>query len=97
MRHNGVKRDHGRMMGGASPAPEASAAPEGIVRTLLGAVDPTTAPGTTLSLWSYAIPSGEALVPHTHPGFQVARIKSGVLAYDVISGEVTIQRADGST
>ena len=36
-------------------------------------------------------------MPHTHPGFQVARIVSGTLTYNVIAGEVTILRADGST
>lgn len=77
----------------ASPAP---AADTGIVRTLLGEVDPTNAEGQTLALWHYTIPAGEALVPHVHPGFQVARIESGTLTYDVIEGEVTILRADGS-
>jgi len=78
----------------ASPGPAAAG---GIVRTLLGEVVPTTAEGDTLSLWHYTIPPGEALVPHVHPGFQVARIVSGRLTYDVIEGDVTILRADGST
>jgi quercetin dioxygenase-like cupin family protein len=82
----------------ASTAPAASAAPTaGIVRTLLGSVDPSTAAGQTLSLWQYDIPAGSALTPHTHPGFQVARIASGTLTYDVISGEATVLRADGTT
>ena len=53
--------------------------------------------GLTLGLWSYEIPAGQALTPHTHPGFQVARIESGTLTYNVISGVVTILRADGTT
>jgi quercetin dioxygenase-like cupin family protein len=77
--------------------PAASAPPTGIVRTLLGTVEPTTAEGETLSLWEYTIPAGAALTPHTHPGFQVAHIDSGTLTYEVLSGEVTIQRGDGST
>jgi quercetin dioxygenase-like cupin family protein len=84
----------------ASEVAEASPATSpagGIIRTLLGAVAPTTADGQTLSLWHYTIPAGSALVPHTHPGFQVARIVSGDLTYTVIDGEVTILRADGST
>lgn len=78
----------------ASPAASPVA---GIVRTLLGAVAPTTADGQTLSLWHYIIPAGSALAPHTHPGFQVARVVSGVLTYNVIHGEATILRADGTT
>lgn len=91
---------HGSMMGDASPAPEApaaSAAPATITRTLLGEVAPDTAPGETLSLWSYSIPAGMALVPHHHPGYQVARIVSGVLTYNVLAGTADIIRADGST
>jgi hypothetical protein len=84
----------------ASNAPELSPAPSaagGIIRTLLGDVAPTTAEGQTLSLWHYTIPAGSALVPHTHPGFQVARVVSGELTYNVIDGQVTILRADGTT
>jgi quercetin dioxygenase-like cupin family protein len=79
---------------GASPpaSPEA-----GIVRTLLGNTQPATAPGQTLSLWHYTIPAESALTPHTHPGFQVARVVRGTLTYDVISGSVTVLRADGTT
>ena len=36
-------------------------------------------------------------MPHTHPGFQVARILSGTLTYNVIEGEVTILRGGGAT
>jgi len=78
----------------ASPEPAPAG---GIIRTLLGEVQPTTVEGETLSLWHYTIPAGQALVPHVHPGFQVARIVSGTLTYEVIDGEVTILRADGST
>jgi len=89
---------------GASPAPATAAAggsPSppvgGIIRTLLGDVAPTTAASQTLSLWHYTIPAGQALAPHTHPGFQVARVVSGDLTYNVIDGEVTVLRSDGST
>ena len=100
---DGHMNGHGSMMGEASPAPEAleapaaSAAPAGIVRTLLGEVAPDTAPGETLSLWHYSIPAGQALVPHHHPGYQVARIVSGVLTYNVLAGTADIIRADGTT
>jgi quercetin dioxygenase-like cupin family protein len=84
------------------PGTDPSASPEaspvgGIVRTLLGETAPTTAPDQMLGLWHYTIPAGEALTPHTHPGFQVARVVKGTLTYNVISGTVTVLRADGST
>jgi quercetin dioxygenase-like cupin family protein len=87
---------HKGMMGKPSPAPEA-AAPAGIVLTLLGEVTPDTAPGETLSLWHYVIPAGQALVPHHHPGYQVARIVSGTLTYNVLAGTADVIRADGTT
>jgi quercetin dioxygenase-like cupin family protein len=68
----------------------------GIVRTLLGDVEPATAQDRTLALWHYTIPVGQALVPHVHPGYQVARIVSGTLTYDVIAGEALVVRGDGT-
>jgi quercetin dioxygenase-like cupin family protein len=98
----GDEHEHGHPGESSAPATdEAGASPTtpvgGIIRTLLGDVAPTTADGQTLSLWHYTIPAGAALVPHTHPGFQVARVVSGELTYNVIDGEVTILRGDGST
>jgi quercetin dioxygenase-like cupin family protein len=86
---------------GAMAPVEPAASPEaspvgGIVRTLLGEVAPATAPGEMLGLWHYTIPAGSALTPHTHAGFQVARVLSGTLTYNVISGSVTVMRADGT-
>jgi quercetin dioxygenase-like cupin family protein len=80
----------------APEALDAPAASSGIVRTLLGDVEPSISEGHTLALWNYSIPAGQALVPHVHPGYQVARIVSGTLTYDVISGEALVIRADGS-
>lgn len=83
--------------GRPSPSrPEASVEPS-IVRTPLGQTEPATAEGETLGLWHYLIPAGAALPPHTHPGYQVARIVSGALAYEVVSGEATVTRRDGSS
>ena len=96
----GIRTGHpGEPSAPASQAAEASPASPvgGIIRTLLGDVAPTTADGQTLSLWHYTIPAGAALVPHTHPGFQVARVVSGELTYNVIDGQVTFSRADGTT
>jgi quercetin dioxygenase-like cupin family protein len=74
-----------------SPAPSI-----GIVRTDLGTTLPADAPGQRLGLWHYTIPAGAALVPHRHPGWQVARIVSGNLRYSIISGTVTVIRAGGT-
>lgn len=75
------------------------AAPEevGITRIDLGVALPGTAPGEQLGLWQYAIPAGSELVPHTHPGWQIARIARGELEYRVIEGLGTIIHSDGSS
>jgi quercetin dioxygenase-like cupin family protein len=76
--------------------PEAAPEPS-IVRTLLGQTEPTVAEGETLGLWQYVIPAGAELAPHTHPGDQVARIVSGMLTYEVVSGEAQVLRRDGAS
>jgi quercetin dioxygenase-like cupin family protein len=83
---------------GASGAPAASPSPVGgIIRTDLGNTLPGTAPDQRLGLWHYTIPAGSALVPHTHPGWQVARIVAGTLSYTIISGQATVIRSGGGT
>ena len=80
---------------GSSPslAPEPSG---GIVRTELGTTLPGSAPGERLGLWHYTIPAGSALVPHRHPGWQIARVSSGTLTYTILTGTVTVLRAGGA-
>jgi quercetin dioxygenase-like cupin family protein len=68
----------------------------GITRIDLGIAQPGTAPGESLGLFQYHIPAGSELVPHTHPGWQVARIVKGELEYTIIAGEGTIIHKDGS-
>jgi hypothetical protein len=79
------------------PYADAAADASGVVRTDLGIAEPGSAPGEQLGLWHYAIAAGEELAPHTHPGWQLARITSGELEYSVISGVGVLLRADGST
>lgn len=75
-----------------------SAADEtGVVRQDLGIAEPISAPGEALGLWHYTIPAGTELAPHTHPGWQLARITAGELEYSVISGEGELLRADGTS
>src|SRR5438045_3473153 len=69
----------------------------GITRTELGDAKPANAPGQELYLQRVTIASGAKLAEHFHEGTQVARVISGVLTYDIASGEATVTRADGST
>ncbi|MGI9022259.1 MAG: cupin domain-containing protein [Acidimicrobiales bacterium] len=58
--------------------------------------DPPGAPGRTLTLVRYTIAPGAELVPHVHPGVQLASIQAGSLAYTVMTGTATVKRADGA-
>jgi quercetin dioxygenase-like cupin family protein len=78
-------------------ADRTSSAEVGITRTDLGIAEPATAPGLELGLWHYVIPAGSELAPHTHPGWQIARIAQGELTYTIIAGEGTLISEDGSS
>ena len=60
---------------------------------LVDLVDPPGADGRTLSLVRYTIAPGAKLVPHVHPGVQMARIESGALTYTIVSGTALVRRA----
>jgi quercetin dioxygenase-like cupin family protein len=60
-------------------------------------IDPPGAPGRTLTLIRYTIAPGAQLAPHVHPGVQMASIQSGTLAYTVVSGTATVERAPVGT
>ncbi|MEA2511501.1 MAG: hypothetical protein QOJ59_988 [Thermomicrobiales bacterium] len=75
----------------ASPA----ATPAGVsalvtIREVLATGQPPAAPGQTLDLVRYMIPSGTVLPVHVHPGMQVAWVGAGELTYHVLKGEVQI-------
>ena len=55
---------------------------------------PSDAPGRTLELVRYTIPSGANLRPHIHPGMQISRIEFGTLTYTVVEGSAEILRAN---
>jgi quercetin dioxygenase-like cupin family protein len=76
---------------------DAAADETGVVRTDLGIAAPASAPGEDLGLWHYVIPARTDLAPHTHPGWQLARITAGELEYSVVSGLGELLRADGSS
>jgi hypothetical protein len=67
----------------------------GITRDDLGSATPENAPGQELYLQRVTIAPGAKLPQHFHQGTQVARIRRGVLTYDVESGTVTVHRANG--
>jgi len=79
----------------ASDPDDSTVAEVGITRTDLGLAQPATAPGQELGLWHYQIPAGSALAPHTHAGWQIARIAQGELEYTIIAGEGTLIAPDG--
>lgn len=68
-----------------------------VARQLLAEADPATAPGQALELTRVVVPAGARLAPHTHPGPQMAVISEGVLTYSVISNQVTVARAAGTS
>lgn len=67
----------------------------GITRAPLGEAAPSNAPGQTLYLQQVTIDPHAKLGPHYHQGTQVARVISGTLTYDIISGDVDVTRAGG--
>lgn len=68
-----------------------------VARQILATSNPTTAPGQELVLSRVLVPAGDVLAPHTHPGVQMAVISEGVLTYRVITEQVTVVRAAGSS
>jgi len=92
----------GPTAGGLTPSARVSTTVSGptttvaVKKEILGTdVDPPGAPGRTLTLVRYTIAPGAKLAPHVHPGVQMASIESGSLAYTVVSGTATVQRAGG--
>lgn len=80
------------------PAADAAGQPvatQPVVRTRLGQTQPANAPGQTLYLEEVRIEPGAQLATHFHEGTQVARVVSGTLTYNVISGPVTVVRSNG--
>ena len=86
--------------GGSSPAAGSASPPtssSGVTRVRLGQANPTNAPGQVLYLEQVTIAPRTKLPEHFHQGTQVARVTTGVLTYNIISGTATITRGDGRT
>src|SRR5262249_21641937 len=81
----------------AVPASVADAASESapITRAVYGQTSPANAPGQELYLQRVVIQPGAKLPEHFHEGTQIATVQSGVLTYNVESGEAIVTRAGG--
>ena len=77
--------------------PPGTTSSNGITRAALGQASPADAPGQVLYLQRVTIAPGAKLVEHFHQGTQVARIVSGVLAYDIASGTATVTHVNGKS
>ena len=77
----------------ATPATATAA----VVRSVLAAGVPSSAPGNNLELVRYTIAPHTSLAPHHHPGMQLALIESGTLTYSFIDGTVVVHETGGST
>jgi|SRR5947209_6405440 len=69
----------------------------GVTRTPLGEASPANAPGQKLYLQQVTIAPHAKLAEHFHQGTQVARVISGTLTYNIVSGTAAVTRADGKT
>lgn len=67
----------------------------GVTRTPLGEAAPANAPGQQLYLQRVTIAPHAKLAEHFHQGTQVARVVSGTLTYNIVSGTAAVTRADG--
>jgi quercetin dioxygenase-like cupin family protein len=91
-----VTRDDGDDENG-SPVATGRVTSNGVIRTPLGEATPANAPGQTMYLQQVDIAPHAKLAEHYHQGTQVARVVSGVLTYNIVSGTAAITRADGKT
>ncbi len=78
----------------ATPKP-APAQGSGVTRTPFGEATPANAPGQKLYLQQVTIAPHAKLAEHFHQGTQVARVVSGTLTYNIVSGTAAVTRANG--
>ena len=88
--------------GGSRGANSKAGAPKkaqgtGVTRQALGQATPANAPGQTLYLQQVTIAPHAALPEHFHEGTQLARVLSGTLTYNIVSGTAAIARTNGTT
>jgi len=83
--------------GQGKPVAAAKTSGTGVIRTPLGEASPANAPGQKLYLQQVTIAPHAKLAEHYHQGTQVARVISGTLTYNIVSGTAAVTRADGKT
>lgn len=66
---------------------------EGVTIEVFGAGEPSAAPGNALVLRRITIEAEASLPPHSHPGAVTFTVASGELAYTLLAGEASVQRA----
>jgi len=66
-----------------------------VTRTVLGSGDPPETGDDELALTRVVIPARTSLAAHTHPGLEIATIRSGRLVYTVVRGRASVRRASG--
>jgi quercetin dioxygenase-like cupin family protein len=89
--------DGGNDDGQGKPVAATTVKGSGVIRTPLGEATPANAPGQTMYLQQVTITPHAKLPTHFHQGTQVARVISGVLTYNIVSGTAAVTRADGKT
>jgi quercetin dioxygenase-like cupin family protein len=66
-----------------------------VTRVVLGSGDPPETGDDELALSKVTVPAGASLAAHTHPGLQIATIRSGRLTYTVVRGRASVRRVSG--
>ena len=89
--------DGGNGSGGRGPVAATRVQGSGVIRTPLGEAMPANAPGQTMYLQQVTITPHAKLPEHFHQGTQVARVISGVLTYNIVSGTAAVSRSGGKT
>jgi hypothetical protein len=92
-----TRNDNGNGSGRRNAVAAATVRGNGVTRTPLGEARPANAPGQTMYLQQVTIAPHAKLPEHFHQGTQVARVISGVLTYNIVSGTAAVTRAGGRT
>jgi len=87
----GTGDDGGGGGGQGKPVAAAKTSGTGVTRTPLGEASPANAPGQKLYLQQVTIAPHAKLAEHFHQGTQVARVISGTLTYNIVSGTAAVK------
>ncbi len=93
----GASSGHGDTDRKAGATTQKTAQGTGVARQPYGQAMPANAPGQTLYFQKVTIGPHARLAEHFHQGTQLARVVSGTLTYNIVSGTVSVTRANGKT